>query len=73
MSLNGERGSEGIGESCHEKKKKQKTKKSHFNTAAFVAKVADVIGGEVGRVGEYLSSLLEGILLHVTEKTSGNT
>jgi hypothetical protein len=69
-----ERGAQkGLVRAVMKKKKQQKTKKSHFNTAAFVAKVADVIGGEVGRVGEYLSSLLEGILLHVTEKTSGNT
>ena len=69
-----ERGAQkGLVRAVMKKKKQQKTKKRHFNTAAFVAKVADVIGGEVGRVGEYLSSLLEGILLHVTEKTSGNT
>lgn len=66
MSLNGERGSDGICESSHEKK-------SHYNTAACVAKVTDVVGGEVGRVGEHLSSFLAGTQLHLMEKTARNT
>lgn len=48
-------------------------KKSHYNTAACVAKVTDVVGGGVGRVGEHLSSFLAGTQLHLMEKTVRNT